>query len=493
MNMLRNALTSATGEAEAIGLEVHNDPWRLKLHLMPPVGWLNDPNGLCWYNGEYHVFYQYSPFDPRGGIKFWGHYKSPNMLRWETCRPMLYSDEAFDVHGAYSGSAIQGPEGLMMLYTGNVKHNEKDYDYVLAGREQNTVLAVSRDGVNLDRKTLLMTNSDYPSDMTLHVRDPKVLQYEGKYYMVLGARTKQDKGAALVYESEDLYQWKHINTLQPSTPGGWMWECPDLFELDGRWFLMCSPQGLHNPFKPGFECTYMAAYFPVMGDFRSADCRLGEVVPLDYGFDFYAPQTFWLPAGEDGRRLLVGWMAMPDGGYTYPTVKYGWQHCLTQIREVTCTQDGRLAMHPVRELEKLRTGVDDYDFSGEDSFSIPLICELEIACTGDLELEISGVEITVKDEVLRLQITEGGYGREVRTAPVPGFSRLRILVDTSALEIFADDGTIVLTTRWFPAGVDRAVTVRGQGTAIVHSMAPLEIWDSLEERISRRIEPEVLT
>lgn len=492
MNTLRAALTNATGEAESIGATVTDDPWRLKIHLMPPVGWLNDPNGLSWYNGEYHVFYQYGPFDPNGGIKFWGHYKSPDLLRWEMCRPMLYSDEPFDVHGAYSGSAIHGPEGLMMLYTGNVKHDDKDYDYVLAGREQNTVLAVSRDGVNLDRKTLLMTNSDYPEDMTLHVRDPKVLELDGTYYMVLGARTKQDEGVALVYSSPDLYSWTHINTLHASQPAGFMWECPDLFQIDGHWYLMASPQGMHDPARPGFENVYQSGYFPIEGDFRS-DCTLGAFVPLDYGFDFYAPQTFWLPKDMTVRCLLTAWMAAPDAPYKYPTVRYGWQHCLTQIREVTRTPDGRLAMHPARELERLRTNSTEYVVEGGAHFDVPPVCDMIIACGDSLKLELSGVRITVKDGRLLLEIEEGGYGRTVRTAPVPDFSGLRILVDTSALEIFAQDGTVVLSTRWFPQGATRSVRMEATGNAVVHAMLPLQVFQDLEERISRRIETEILT
>lgn len=492
MNALRAALTNTTGEAESIGATVTDDPWRLDIHLMPPVGWLNDPNGLSYYNHEYHVFYQYGPFDPNGGIKFWGHYKSPDMLRWEMCRPMLYSDEPFDVHGAYSGSAIQGPEGLMMLYTGNVKHDDKDYDYILAGREQNTVLAVSRDGVNLDRKTLLMTNSDYPKDMTLHVRDPKVLKCDGTYYMVLGARTKQDQGVALVYSSPDLYKWTLVNTLRSESPAGFMWECPDLLEIDGHWYLIASPQGMHDPHRPGFENTYQSGYFPIEGDFRS-QCTLGAFVPLDYGFDFYAPQTFWLPEEMHGRSLLVGWMAAPDADYKYPTVRYGWQHCLTQIREVTRRDDGRLAMEPIRELEALRTGSAEYAVEGEAEFKVPPVCEINVESGDTLELELSGLLVTVENGRLQLQIPEGGYGRIVRTAPVPNFNGFRMLVDTSAAEIFAEDGTVVLSTRWFPEGETRHLQLKGTGNVTVHTMRPLEIWQDLEERISRRIETEILT
>nr|WP_325257942.1 hypothetical protein [uncultured Oscillibacter sp.] len=106
MNVLRNDLLRMVAAAEAAFRPT--DPWRPKIHLAPPVGWLNDPNGLCCFRGEHHVFYQYTPFDPEGGVKFWGHYKSKDLISWEQCPAMLCPDEPFDVHGAYSGSALRG-------------------------------------------------------------------------------------------------------------------------------------------------------------------------------------------------------------------------------------------------------------------------------------------------------------------------------------------------------------------------------------------------
>lgn len=150
-------------------------------------------------------------------------------------------------------------------------------------------------------------------------------------------------------------------------------------------------------------------------------------------------------------------------------------------------------MQPVPELEKLRTGTQEYAFDGCSEFEIPDACDIEIKCGAPFEMELSGVHLTVKDGRLLLQIPEGGYGRMMRTAPVPSFRGMRMLVDTSALEIFAEDGTVVLSTRWFPDETTRTMGVRGSGSVHVHPMRPLQIWQDLEERISRRIEPEILT
>ena len=132
---------------------------------------------------------------------------------------------------------------MYLYYTGNVKH-PGNFDYIKEGRGHNVCLAVSKDGVTLDSKQCLLTNRDYPAGLTCHVRDPKVFAYEGRYYMVLGARTLEDKGEVLVLESTDKLHWTHINTLTTPEPFGYMWECPDLFCLDGQWYLAVCPQGI---------------------------------------------------------------------------------------------------------------------------------------------------------------------------------------------------------------------------------------------------------
>lgn len=465
MNILRKDLAKLTAMAERNAPDP--GPWKLDFHLMPPTGWLNDPNGLCWFRGEYHVFFQYSPFDAEGGVKFWGHYKSRDLTAWERCPVMLYSDEAYDVHGAYSGSALCEEDGMYLYYTGNVKHSG-EHDYIRSGREGNTVLAYSPDGMRVEWKRLLLGSGDYPAGLTCHVRDPKVWKQGGEYYMVLGARTMEDVGEVLVLASGDRLHWRHINTLRTPEPFGYMWECPDLFELDGQWFLLVSPQGVEKV-GSGFENKYACGYFPLHGDFRGA-YTLGEFVPLDYGFDFYAPQTFL--AG--GRHLLIGWMGMPDAEYANPTTAHGWQHCLTVPRELSCV-DGKLRMAPAKELENLRDGLREYDFSGELTLELPRAFDLLITCGGKFSLELSGVTLRAENGALSLAVHTGGHGRSVRTAPVENLQNLRILADTSALEFYVNGGETVLTTRWYPEDSRRTLSLRGAGRALIHEMHAMQI------------------
>lgn len=471
MNVLRQDLQRLAALAEqaapAADQAVPADPWRPGFHLAPAVGFLNDPNGLCRFRGEYHVFYQYAPFDPEGrSVRFWGHYKSRDLLNWETCPVMLCPDAPFDLHGVYSGSALCGEDGLYLYYTGNVK--EEEGDYILTGRESNTVLAYSPDGVHLAWKRLLMRNEDYPPELTLHVRDPKVWEEDGRYYMVQGARTREDAGEALLFESTDKLRWTHIHTLRTEEPFGYMWECPDIFEIDGQQLLLTCPQGVRRR-GPGFENPYACGYFPVSGDVRS-HCALGEFVPLDYGFDFYAPQTF-----TDGqRRLLVGWMGMPDADYKNPTAAQGWQHCLTVPRELRW-EDGRLRMRPARELEALRGRIRETAFSGRCEMEVSPMSDLLVSCEGDLSLNLSGAELRTEEGTLALTIREGGCGRTRRTAPVDTLRNLRILADASTLEIFVNDGETVLTAKWYPEDRRRTLALEGRGRVTAYDLQPMNL------------------
>ena len=150
MNALQRDLKKLVPLVESLGAEkAAADPHRQRFHLQPPVGWLNDPNGLCVYGGQYHAFFQYGPFDVNGGGKHWGHAVSTDLLHWEQLPVMLYPDEPFDCHGAYSGSALVEDGTMYLYYTGNVKH-PGNFDYIKEGRGHNVCLAVSKDGVTLD-------------------------------------------------------------------------------------------------------------------------------------------------------------------------------------------------------------------------------------------------------------------------------------------------------------------------------------------------------
>ena len=454
MSALTNDLRKLTETAERAA--VKEGGFRQKLHLMPPVGWLNDPNGLCQLGGVFHAFFQYSPFDPEGGVKLWGHYTSRNMLDWEYKGAPIYPDQPFDCSGVYSGCAYIEDGEMYLYYTGNVKLEDRDdYDYVNDGREANTVLVTSPDGEHFSRKRLLMKNSDYPSDLTLHVRDPKVWREDGVYYMLQGARTKEDVGQAVIFRSEDKVNWTFRSRVKTDEKFGYMWECPDYFETDGRKILSASVQGLEGE-EWKDRNVYQSGYFLVDGDVLG-EYSLSDYHLWDYGFDYYAPQSF---ETEDGRRIQIGWMGMPDcKEYTNRTIEDGWQHCFTFPREIYI-KDGIPCQRPVRELEKkcrlLERKKDALEMRDHPVYQAEIshISHNQFqAVLGEelvLEYREGRFEMGFKDQ----EKTSVSAGRGRRYVELDVLKNVRILTDTSSVEVFLNDGEYVFSTRYYPEKAD---------------------------------------
>lgn len=467
MNAMHRDLERLAARAEREGAALAaQDPARQHFHLQPPTGWLNDPNGLCQIGETYHAYFQYAPFSPDGsGVRHWGHAVSADLLRWQHQPCLLYPDQPFDVHGVYSGSALVEEDGVSFFYTGNVKYCG-DFDYIHDGRAYNTCMAVSRDGVSADSKRLVLPAYAYPADLTPHVRDPKVWRQDGRYYMVLGARTKADAGQVLVYQSSDKWNWTLLRRLATPAPFGYMWECPDLFEVDGQWFLAVSPQGVAQK-GLNYQNIYTSGYFPVYGDWRG-ECALGEFVEFDHGFDFYAPQSF---ADRQGRRIQIGWMGMPDADYTNPAA-YGWQHCMTIPCELTARQ-GRLQRRPVAEAERLRGARRPLSLEGEAAFEAERFELLLRPASGPLRITLREcVTLEYDGGVLSLRVgPQGGFGREksVRRAAVPALREVRILADSSSAEVFVNGGETALSTRYYPTpDQTRSRIQAGAGTAVLY-------------------------
>ena len=438
-------------ENEAYRQRVAADQDRLKFHLMPKTGWLNDPNGLCQFNGTYHIYYQYTPFEPTGELKTWGHYTTKDFIHYEDFGPVVFPDEDIDAHGVYSGSAFIEDGKMYVYYTGNVKLEDGDFDYINTGREANTVLVVSEDGKTFGPKKELMRNVDYPSDLTCHVRDPKVWKEGDIYYMIQGARTKEDVGQALIFESKDKINWKFRSRVESEAPFGYMWECPDYFEVDGHKILSTSVQGLEGGIWDDRN-VYQSGYFLINGSILE-DYKLSEYMLWDYGFDYYAPQSF---ETEDGRRVHISWMGMPDcEEYTNLTIAEGWKHCFTFPREVF-VEDGKVRQRPVRELQKRKTLVDkSAGMLKKDGYKV-------------YDVNISGIQNnefrTVIDEELILEYKNGRFemhftsqdknsvsaGRVIRYVDVDKISSVEILVDKSSVEVFVNNGEYVFTTRFYP-------------------------------------------
>ena len=440
-----------------------SDPLRLCYHIQPPIGWLNDPNGLCQKDGVYHIYHQYVPFYPKLCSVLWGHVTTRDFIHYQVQEPVNFPDTRWDANGTYSGSAFVKENTIYIYYTGNVRHTDKEYDYITDGREQNTILMTSEDGFHFSKKRLLMQNTDYPSDLSLHVRDPQVFCENGKYYMVQGARDLEARGSALLFESENLIDWSYRLRLEPEETFGYMWECPNYLSVDGRQFLIVCPQKMKQE-KNRYIKENLCGYFPLQYDFLGEDYQIGAFATLDRGFDFYAPQVF---KDEAGRWILLGWMSTPDASYDCEvTMEHGWVHAMTVPRELYVNQKGRLCQRPLEELQRMRTeGLTENFQTGSDFHKTVSAC-FEWKLTMDKPAEAfellirESAVLSYKDNVLCLDLTRCGAGRKTTEVLLPEVYELQILSDTSSLEIFVNGGEETFTTRIYDSMKGPQVAVK---------------------------------
>ena len=225
-------------------------------------------------------------------MKAWGHYTTKDFITYEYCGAPFVPDHTFDADGVFSGSAYIDKKGMHIFYTGNVEL-PGDYDYTTAGRRADTILIESEDGIHFGEKCVVIDTDEYPKEYSCHIRDPKVWQENGVYYMVLGGRTRQDEGRILVYSSKDMKKWLLYKELMTKNPFAYMWECPDLYSLGGQYVLSFSPQGIdREEFR--YQNIYHAGYFVTKDNPIENNVIYDEKCfrEWDMGFDFYAPQSF---------------------------------------------------------------------------------------------------------------------------------------------------------------------------------------------------------
>ena len=448
-----------------------NTSWEVGFHLRSPRNWLNDPNGLCQFRGRYHFFYQYDHDWPTVDQKAWGLFTSDDLVHWRYEGVPLEPSVPEDRHGVFSGSAFvergaasDGGDLLRLYYTGNVVdpvpgHSPKDFDYVYAGREQNTLTCTSEDGVHYGPRQVLLRNADYPEDLSCHVRDPKVWEQDGCRRMLLGGRHKDTRGMCLLYDSDDGINWHLRHTINSEYSFGFVWECPNIVRLDGREYLAISPQGLPRLQDRWFN-RWTPGYFELPEGQRLIDTEVIDertFVQWDFGHDFYAPQTF---VDDSGRTILVGWMGTFDDYYTSVPDGLDWWHCMTVPRVVTRRADGRLLQNPAPELEALRGEALTLEGTTIIQGRLADIVIDGIDGEGSLTLDDS-FELFWQDGRLGIRYLDeaSAAGRKDRSIPLAELCDLRVLVDGSAIEIFANDGAETFASRWFgPEKADLTVT-----------------------------------
>lgn len=460
MNVLTKDLLKMTMLIQKTGNM--NGKYRQKFHIMPPAGWLNDPNGLCCFRGKYHVFYQYSPFQVGGGLKMWGHCTSSNLIEWTQKEPAILPDQPYDCHGVYSGTAFIEDGKMYLYYTGNVKE-EGDYDYITEGRRSSTILVESCDGEHFGKKKEIMNNKDYPEFVTCHIRDPKVWKENGMYYMLLGARSDADEGMALVFVSEDRENWQYSHSIQNKSCSGYMWECPDYIQFGESAILsVCVQEKKSENGKDLYRDNN--GFFYIDGDITEK-CSLSEYHTWDYGFDYYAPQSF---VSEDGRIIQIAWMGMPGSpGYVNLTIEEGWQHCLTFPREILL-KNGKVLQQPVRELEsylELEERKENVlDVHGPSAGVISADCisnnNFRAVLGEELVLEYKNGMFSMSFTDCSKESASGGRTR--KSIETECLRSIKIIKDSSSAEVFLNDGEAVFSTRYYPGNERIQVWTEGE-------------------------------
>lgn len=325
---------------------------RPAFHLSTRTGWMNDPNGFSYYNGKYHMFYQYNPYETKWGPMHWGHAVSSDLLHWEYLPAVLAPDEDYDGDGGcFSGSALTLPDGRQLLmYTGVRREHQTN---TIVRDIQTQCLAVG-DGVDYEKYEAnpVLDETDLPEGSSrFDFRDPKMWQNtNGTYNCVVGNCRTDGDGQVLLFHSEDGFHWEFQKILVSNNHRfGRMWECPDFFQLDGKWVLLTSPQDM---LPQGFEYHNGNGTLCLIGEYneKTGDFTEQKNQSVDYGIDFYAPQTMLAP---DGRRIMIGWMQNWDATNLSTPEERLWFGQMSLPRELSI-KNGRLYQRPVRELDELR-------------------------------------------------------------------------------------------------------------------------------------------
>lgn len=435
-------------------------------HFLPERNWMNDPNGVCWYKGEYHLFYQYNPSADTWGNLHWGHAKSKDCVHWEKLPVALYpSNEQKEIH-CFSGCASVDGEKPLIYYTsvGDGERNSR------TGAQQ--WCAYSEDDMvtwKKYEKNPIITKDIHGGLEVLEWRDPFVWKGEKGWYMVLGACV-EEKGAALLYYSEDQLSWAFIRILARSERNEEnIWECPNYFKLGDKAFLVVSPNGAPRYFMGREE----------------KDCEFipeGEGVMDHSGWDgFYAPNSF---IDDKNRRIMIGWLTENSrGDLQIP----GWQG-VQSLPRVLGYDGGELTMTPLPELCCLRGAKEEEAallLDGEwkaktRGRALELLFTLDASSmSGRFELEVLACEdhrertciwYEKEEDRVTLYRAESNLEGVTKTNPLSfckthltdGKVNFHVFVDHSVIEVFVNEREAI-SSRVYPSQDDSTgVYLRGE-------------------------------
>ncbi len=455
---------------------LYQDPYRPQYHYTPPCGWMNDPNGLVYYQGEYHLFYQYSPLVSRGPMH-WGHAVSTDLVHWQTLPIALYPDDNGPI---WSGSAVVDRQNTSGLVPGG------GLVAIYSYQNQSQGVAYSTDQ---GRTWTKYAGNPVIEARAKDFRDPKVFwdDRSGQWAMVLAAGHEVQ-----IYTSPDLLNWEYRSSFSGGHVQG-VWEVPDLFplQLDGatKWVLLVSVGALAPAGGSGIQ------YF--IGDFDGqtfTNDNPATILWLDYGPDNYAGTT-WNDAPND-RRLYIGWMNNWQYAYTLPTTEWRGGATLPREFQLVHTDAGiRLAQTTPAALTQLRSPIGTWDdlsvtdvlpLDGVHTRALEIIADIDAGTATRFGIDVQRGVDTGARIVFNVPQSQLLISRLNQSIPdfTPAFGapvtlennrlRLHIFVDELSVEVFAQDGLVSVTGQIFSNLADDGVALFAQDGSI--SIKHMEIY-----------------
>ena len=438
----------------------YNEQYRPQIHFTPAKNWMNDPNGMVYVDGTYHLFYQYNPQGNGWGNMSWGHATSTDLIHWKEQAVALTRDELGDI---FSGSAVIDKDNTAGFGAGAMVAL-----YTSASGAQQQSLAYSTDGgVNFTRYSgnpVIKNNDD-------NLRDPKVFWHADSKQWVMALAKGWAKGVEL-YGSSDLKNWHHLSTFVINLPGrpNFQWECPDLIQFGNKWVLIVSV----NPGGPILGSGMM--YF--VGDFDGKEFKadaLDYPLWLDYGMDNYAGVT-WSNTGD--RRIMIGWMN--NWNYAGDVPCSPWRSAMTLPRELKLTElSGKplLCSPVVSEIDRIAGSWQNVGttIDAKDAYQLRLTLNLDKNSTVTLsnsQDERYVIDINASARTLTAHRTaasgktsfNGSFSIPSMQAPlnVEGDKvTIDFFVDRSSVEIITKDGTMSMTNLVFPQSIYNQLSVTG--------------------------------
>ena len=431
-----------------------------RFHVTGGIGWINDPNGFSLYKGEYHLFFQYYPYDTKWGPMHWGHVKTHDFIKWERLPAAIAPDTEYDRDGCFSGSAVETPDGKhLLMYTG-VRNVRRHNGMIESFQTQCIALGDGVDYRKYERNPVIEADIIPKGNSSEDFRDPKIWLDGDTYYAVVGNRAADKSGNVLLFRSRNAIDWEFVSVLSAChNQYGTMWECPDFFELEGKHVLLISPTempAIGLEFHPGNSSLCIIGKLD-----EKYQLERENIQAIEYGLDFYAPQTVLT---EDGRRVMIAWMQnWETSSCKRPELRFQGQ--MTVPRELSI-RNGRLCQNPVRELEKYRCNKTEYHnvpingattLTGVSGRCIDMTVTVRPGAESGIykkfSIEVAGdgenfTMISYRPETGTVTVdrTYSGFPHDivnVREFPVStknGTIKIRVVMDIYSVEVFVNDG-----------------------------------------------------